>query len=82
VAAVISIAQVAALEVNVARWATRNVDIPQPQVRQAANNIVAGIDAMLADLYLLRGRTVTEMRQHDDLYHARLDALLAERRAL
>jgi len=79
---VITVAQVASLEVNVARWATRNADIPQPEVRQAANNIVDGIDAMLADLYLLRGRTVTEMRQHDDLYHARLDALLAERRAL
>jgi hypothetical protein len=78
----ITIAQVANLEVNVARWATRNVDVPQPDVWKAATAIIEGIDEILAALYLLRGRTCSEIRQHQDLYHARVDALAAERQAL
>ena len=75
----ITVAQITNLDVNIARWATRNVDIPQPEVWKAAEAIIEGIDELLAALGQLRGRTCSEIRQHQDLYHARVDALAAER---
>jgi hypothetical protein len=78
----VTVAQITNLDINIARWATRNVDVPQPDVWNAATAIIEGIDEILAALYLLRGRTCSEIRQHQDLYHARMDALAAERRAL
>jgi hypothetical protein len=76
----ITVAQITNLDFNIARWATRNVDGPQAEAFIAATAIIEGIDEILAALYLLRGRTCSEIRQHQDLYHARVDALAAERR--
>jgi hypothetical protein len=71
----------AALDVALDAWAQRDDTRPQPEVRQAANTAMDSIDAMLRDLYDLRGRLVGEIRRSDDASMARTDELLAKYRA-
>jgi hypothetical protein len=42
---------------------------------------VEAIDSALQDLYTLRSRLVTEIRDHQDAGNARVDAMIAARRA-
>jgi hypothetical protein len=69
------------LDAALTLWATRDDTKPQPDVRRAANAAIDTIDALLRDLYLLRGRLTGEIRAADDAAGARADALLARRRA-
>jgi hypothetical protein len=69
----ITAAQIADLQANVDLWAGRDPGASTASVRAAANDIVTGIDQLLHDLYLLRGRTVSEMRTADDLAAARVE---------
>ena len=62
-------------------WASRDETRPQAGVRQAANIAVESIDALLRELYALRNGLLTEVRQADDVANARVDAMLARRRA-
>jgi hypothetical protein len=71
---------VGVLGVALAQWAARDDTRPEPEVRQAANTAMDAIDAMLAELYELRSRLVTEIRVSDDATAARVDALLARNR--
>ena len=66
-----------ALAVALAQWETRDDTRPQPEIRRAANTAIDAIDAMLRELYLMRGRLVGEIRAADDAAAARADALLA-----
>jgi hypothetical protein len=52
---------------------------PDAFARRCASNAVDAIDAMLRDLYLVRGRLTAEIRQADDATAARADTLLARR---
>lgn len=63
-----------------AMWSWRDDSKPQPHVRQAANTAMDSIDGLLRELHALRQVMLTEIRQHDDVRNARVDALLAERR--
>ena len=47
------------------------------EVRRAANTAMDMIDAMQAELYLLRARLVSEIRASDDQAAVRVDDLLA-----
>ena len=68
---------VATLHQALDTWDARDIGTAQPAVRQAANTVIDSIDQMLVELHALRSRTVSEIRQHDDLA-ARADALLAQ----
>ena len=70
-----------ALAAALGEWATRDDTVPQPEVREAANTAMDAIDAMLRELYLMRGRLVSEIRDADDAAAARADALLARHQA-
>ena len=70
-----------ALAVALDQWGTRDETRPQPEVRRAASAAVDAMDTMLRELYLMRGRLVSEIRASDDAAAARADALLAQRRA-
>jgi hypothetical protein len=61
-------------------WAVRDDTRPQPEVRRAANTAMDMLDAMLAEIYPLRARLVSEIRASDDATDARADALLARHR--
>jgi hypothetical protein len=52
---------------------------PDAFARRCASDAVDAIDAMLRDLYLVRGRLTSEIRQADDATAARADTLLARR---
>jgi hypothetical protein len=52
---------------------------PDAFARRCASDAVDAIDAMLRDLYLVRGRLTAEIRQADDATAARADTLLARR---
>jgi len=52
---------------------------PDAFARRCASDAVDAIDAMLRDLYLVRGRLTSEIRQADDATAARADTLLAKR---
>ena len=69
-----------ALATALGEWATRDDTRPQPEVREAANTAIDAIDAMLRELYLMRGRLTGEIRAADDATAARADALLARAR--
>jgi hypothetical protein len=60
-----------------ARWEGRDDTKAQPQVRRAANTAMDAIDAMVAGLYQMRSRLVTEIRASDDANGARVDAMLS-----
>lgn len=63
-----------ALGVALAQWDTRDAAKAQPGVRQAANAAMDAIDGMLAELHRVRDQLVGEIVDHDDAFHARLDA--------
>lgn len=63
-----------------AQWAERDDSIPQPEVRQAANEAMDAIDAMLALLHSAGAQLAAEIRQSDDATAARAGALLARLR--
>jgi len=64
------------LGVALAQWMARDDSKAEPEVRRAANTAMDVIDSMLAELYGLRSRLVTEIRAADDATAARADALL------
>jgi hypothetical protein len=70
----------AALTEAVARWDAREEPAPA-EVRRAASAAVAAIDGLVAMLYALRERLVSEGRAYDDATAARADALLERSRA-
>jgi hypothetical protein len=51
---------------------------PDAHARRSASDGVDAIDAMLRDLYLIRGQLTAEVRQADDATAARADALPAK----
>ena len=53
------------LGVALAQWADANAAQDKAAARRAASAAVDAIDALLRDLYLLRGRLVQEIRQAD-----------------
>jgi len=53
------------LDVALAQWADGNAAQDKAAARRAASAAVDAIDALLRDLYLLRGRLVQEIRQAD-----------------
>ena len=53
------------LGVALAQWADGNAAQDKAAARRAASAAVDAIDALLRDLYLLRGRLVQEIRQAD-----------------
>jgi hypothetical protein len=65
------------LGVALATWATRDDSRAQPEVTCAGHTAVEAIDAMLGELHRARQQLVTEIRGHQDIAAARVDALLA-----
>ena len=61
-----------ALGVALAQRADRDAAHDKAAARQAASAAVDAIDALLRDLYLLRGRLVQEIRQADGAPHPRV----------
>jgi hypothetical protein len=53
---------------------------PDAHARRCASDAADAIDAMLRDLYLIRGQLTAEVRQADDATAARADALPARMR--
>ena len=49
-----------------AQWADRSTAKDQAAARRAGHTAVDAIDALLRDLFVLRGRLVQEIRQADD----------------
>jgi len=49
-----------------AQWADRSTAKDQAAARRAGHTAVDAIDALLRDLFVLRGRLVQELRQADD----------------
>jgi hypothetical protein len=62
------------LAVWLAVWEYRTE--PDAHARRCASDAVDAIDAMLRDLYLVRGRLTAEVRTADDASTARADELL------
>ena len=52
---------------------------PDALARRTASDAVDAVDAMLRDLYLIRGRLTAEIRDADDAAAARADELLRQR---
>jgi len=73
-------AQLAVLGLALAQWRVRDDTKAQPEIRQAANLVMAAIDDMLSTLHRLRGQLVSEIRASDEASAARVDALLASYR--
>ena len=69
------------LSVALGQWEDRDDSKAQPEMRRAANTAMDAIDAMVADLYQMRSRLVSEIRASDDANGARVDAMLAEAKA-
>ena len=67
------------LSLALGQWEDRDDSKAQPAVRRAANEAMDTIDAMLAELYAMRSRLVSEIRASDDATGARVDAMLAAR---
>ena len=65
------------LGVALAQWMARDDSRAEAEVRRAANTAMDMLDAMLAELHLLRSRLVGEIRESDDQAAVRVDALLA-----
>jgi hypothetical protein len=66
---------------NLATWLAiwEHRQEPDAFARRCAADAVDAIDAMLRDLYLIRGRLTAEIRQADDATAARADELLRRR---
>ena len=65
------------LAVALAIWEARRE--PDAHARRCASDAVDAIDAALRNLYMVRGRLTSEIRQADDATAARADTLLARR---
>ena len=65
------------LGVALAQWMARDDTRADPHARRAANTAMDALDAMLRELYELRSRLLTEIRESDDQTAARVDAMLA-----
>ncbi len=65
------------LGVALAQWMARDDSRAEPEVRRAANTAMDMVDAMLAEIHLLRSRLVGEIRASDDQTAVRVDAMLA-----
>ena len=65
------------LGVALAQWMARDDTRAEPEVRRAANTAMDMLDAMAAEIHLLRARLVGEIRAADDANAERVDALLA-----
>src|SRR6266567_8903796 len=70
--------QVRVLAAALSAWQGSDDTRPQPEVRRAANTAMDAIDAMVAELYAMRSRLVTEMRASDDATGRRVDAMLSD----
>jgi hypothetical protein len=70
--------QVENLGVWLGIWENRQE--PDAFARRCASDAVDAVDAMLRDLYLIRGQLTAEVRQADDATAARADELLARMR--
>ena len=68
------------MAVALAQWETRDDSKAQPDIRRAANTAMDAIDEMLGELYAMRSRLVTEIRDSDDKAAVRCDAMLAGER--
>jgi hypothetical protein len=66
-----------ALSAALGQWEDRDDGKAQPAVRRAANEAMDTIDAMVAELYAMRSRLVTEIRASDDIHGARIDVMLS-----
>jgi hypothetical protein len=55
-----------------AQWADRGTAKDQAAARRAGSTAVDAIDALLRDLFVLRGRLVQELRQADDTLRHRV----------
>ena len=68
------------LRVALAQWMARDDTKADPEARRAANTAMNMVDAMLAEIHLLRQRLVGEIRAADDAFNARVDEQLARHR--
>ncbi len=68
-----------ALSVALGRWERRDDSKAQPKVRQAANEAMDTIDAMLRELHAMRSCLVGEIRVSDDIHGARAVRVCAPR---
>jgi hypothetical protein len=62
----------AVLGVALVQWADRSTAPDQSAARRTGAAAVDAIDAMLRDLFVLRGRLVQEIRQADDAARRRV----------
>ncbi len=69
---------VEALAVALAVWAARDDSRAQPVIRQAGNDAVLAVDALLRGLHAVRRVLITELHASDVASAARVDALLGE----
>ncbi len=60
------------LGVALVQWADRGTARDKAAARRAGSTAVDAIDALLRDLYLLRGRLAREIRQADDASRRRV----------
>jgi hypothetical protein len=60
------------LGVALVQWADRGTARDKAAARRAGSTAVDAIDALLRDLYALRGRLVREIRQADDARRRRV----------
>jgi hypothetical protein len=60
------------LDVALAQWANRGTEPDKAAARRAGSTAVDAIDALLRDLFLLRGRLVQEIRQGDGAARCRV----------
>ena len=60
------------LDLALAQWANRSTEPDKAAARRAGSTAVDAIDALLRDLFLLRGRLVREIRQADGAAHCRI----------
>jgi hypothetical protein len=61
-----------ALGVALTQWADRGTARDKAAARRAGSTAVDAIDALLRDLFVLRGRLVREIRQADDAARPRV----------
>ncbi len=60
------------LDVALVQWASRGTEPDKVAARRAGSTAVDAIDALLRDLFLLRGRLVREIRQADGAARCRV----------
>ena len=60
------------LDLALVQWASRGTEPDKAAARRAGSTAVDAIDALLRDLFLLRGRLVREIRQADDAARSKL----------